>query len=108
MGKRDSVMVVFTAGEWGRYTAQSLWKCTVLQISAAHSQPLLKNRASQVSAEYHNTLSFCVLSKHYATFSQSGRSAAIWCLILPSYFIYLSFISGNLISMKHSTAEYSL
>lgn len=57
-------MGVFRAGVWGRYTAQSLWKCTALQISAAHSQPLLKTRASQVSAEYHNTLSFfvCCLS----------------------------------------------
>lgn len=30
--------------QWGWYTAQSQWKCKPLQISAAHSQFLLKNQ----------------------------------------------------------------
>lgn len=67
-------MGVLKASVRGRYTAQSQWKYTVLQISAAHSQPLLKTRARQVSAEYHNPLSSAVLSEQYTAFSRSSQN----------------------------------
>lgn len=58
------------------------------QILAAHSEPLLKTRARQVSAVYHNPLSFNVLAEHYTTFSQSSQKCSHSVSYFNKLFIY--------------------